>query len=59
MSLKLTSIVFAHSGEIPSKYTCEGQDISPPLAWSGVPPNAKSLTLIVDDLTPQIRRHRR
>ena len=49
MSLKLTSIVFAHSGEIPSKYTCEGQDISPPLAWSGVPPNAKSLTLIVDD----------
>ena len=49
MSLNLTSIVFAHGGEIPSTYTCEGQDISPPLAWSGIPPNAKSLTLIVDD----------
>lgn len=49
MSLKLTSIAFAHGGEISSKYTCEGQDISPPLAWSGVPPNAKSLALIVDD----------
>lgn len=49
MTLKLTSIAFAHGGEIPQKYTCEGQDISPPLAWSGVPANAKSLALIVDD----------
>jgi len=49
MPLKLTSTAFDHGGEIPSKYTCEGQDISPPLAWSGVPPNAKSLALIVDD----------
>ncbi len=49
MSLKLTSAVFDQGGEIPSKYTCEGQDISPPLAWSGVPPGAKSLALIVDD----------
>ena len=49
MSFKLTSTVFAHDGEIPSKYTCEGQDISPPLAWSGVPPEAKSLALILDD----------
>ncbi len=49
MSLKLTSTVFAHDGEIPSKYTCEGQDSSPPLAWSGVPPGAKTLVLIVDD----------
>lgn len=49
MPLKLTSTAFDHGGEIPSKYACEGQDISPPLAWSGVPPNAKSLALIVDD----------
>ncbi|MCK9387186.1 MAG: YbhB/YbcL family Raf kinase inhibitor-like protein [Sulfuritalea sp.] len=49
MSLKLTSMAFAEGGEIPLKYTCEGQDISPPLVWSGVPPNAKSLVLIVDD----------
>jgi hypothetical protein len=49
MNLQLTSTAFAHGGEIPSKFTCEGQDVSPPLAWSGVPANAKSLALIVDD----------
>jgi Raf kinase inhibitor-like YbhB/YbcL family protein len=49
MSLTLTSTAFAQGAEIPSTYTCEGQDISPPLAWSGVPPAAKSLVLIVDD----------
>jgi Raf kinase inhibitor-like YbhB/YbcL family protein len=49
MTLKLTSSAFSHDGEIPSKYTCEGDDLSPPLAWSGVPANAKSLALIVDD----------
>ncbi len=49
MSLQLTSIAFAQGGDISSKYTCDGQDISPPLAWSGVPPTAKSLVLIVDD----------
>jgi Raf kinase inhibitor-like YbhB/YbcL family protein len=49
MTLKLTSTAFSHDGEIPSKYTCEGEDLSPPLAWSGVPANAKSLALIVDD----------
>lgn len=49
MSLKLTSMAFADGEAIPSKYTCEGDDISPPLAWSDVPPNAKSLALIVDD----------
>ena len=34
---------------IPAKYTCDGQDVSPPLSWSGVPDNAKSLVLISDD----------
>ncbi|MGH8583361.1 MAG: YbhB/YbcL family Raf kinase inhibitor-like protein, partial [Gammaproteobacteria bacterium] len=49
MSLTLTSSAFAHNGEIPIQYTCEGKDLSPPLAWSGVPAGAKSLALIVDD----------
>ena len=49
MSLKLTSSSFADNGEIPTRYTCEGQDVSPPLAWSGVPANTRSLALIVDD----------
>ncbi len=49
MTFKLTSNALPHGGEIPAKYTCEGQDISPPLAWTGVPPNARSLVLIVDD----------
>ena len=49
MSLKLISTAFADGEEIPLKYTCEGQDISPPLAWSDVHPEAKSLVLIVDD----------
>jgi hypothetical protein len=39
----------APDGPIPSRYTCEGCDVSPPLAWHGVPPGTKSLALIVDD----------
>ena len=49
MPLVLSSSAFADQGEIPSHYPCEGQDVSPPLRWSGVPANAKSLVLIVDD----------
>ncbi len=49
MALQLTSTAFRDGGEIPARYTCEGADVSPPLAWSGVPANAKSLVLIVDD----------
>jgi hypothetical protein len=49
MPMTLTSTAFASGKEIPSLYTCEGQDVSPPLAWQGVPANAKSLVLIVDD----------
>jgi Raf kinase inhibitor-like YbhB/YbcL family protein len=47
--LKLVSAAFAEGGAIPRKHTCEGNDISPPLAWSGIPQAAKSLVLIVDD----------
>jgi hypothetical protein len=49
MTLKITSPAFAHNAAIPSTYTCEGDDISPPLVWTGVPAGAKSLALIVDD----------
>ncbi len=49
MTLTITSTAFAHNAEIPSVYTCEGKDVSPPLAWSGVPAGTKSLALIVDD----------
>lgn len=49
MSLTLTSPAFAHQGEIPALYTCEGADISPALAWAGLPAGTRSLVLIVDD----------
>ena len=49
MKMTLTSTAFEHEGEIPTMYTCEGKDISPALAWSGVPEGTKSLALIVDD----------
>ena len=49
MSLTITSTAFAPESAIPSLYTCEGKDISPPLAWSGAPVDTKSFALIVDD----------
>jgi|SRR5437868_10006083 len=49
MTLKVTSSAFQQGGSIPAKYTCEGQDLSPPLAWSGAPGNIKSYALIIDD----------
>lgn len=48
-SMEITSSKFDHNGEIPKIYTCEGQNFSPPLSWSGIPNNAKSLVLIVED----------
>ena len=49
MSLTITSPAFTANGAIPALYTCEGKDMSPSLAWTGVPPGTKSLALIVDD----------
>ncbi len=49
MSLTLTSAAFRANGAIPAAHTCEGADISPALAWAGVPVGTKSLALVVDD----------
>jgi hypothetical protein len=47
--MKISSPAFAPQGEIPSRHTCEGEDLAPPLQWSGIPAGAASLVLIVDD----------
>lgn len=47
--MKLESPAFEANAVIPSRHTCDGEDISPPLRWSGVPPLTKSLALIVED----------
>ncbi len=47
--MRITSTAFADQAEIPTLYTCEGKDVSPPLAWSDIPAGAKSLVLVVDD----------
>lgn len=49
MPLTIDSPVFHQQDSIPVVYTCEGRDLAPPLRWQGVPANAKSLVLIVDD----------
>lgn len=49
MPLTVTSTAFEQGGSIPSRYTCEGEDISPPLSWSGAPDGTKTFALIVDD----------
>ena len=47
--MQITSPASPHQGEIPRKHTCEDRDVSPALAWSGLPDGTKSLALIVDD----------
>jgi len=49
MPLSLTSTAFRPQGEIPDRHTCDGDDRSPGLSWSGVPGAARSLALVVDD----------
>lgn len=48
-TMKLSSAAFENNAMIPAEYTCDGQDISPPLSISGVPSKAKSLALVMDD----------
>ncbi len=49
MGLEVTSPAFEDGGLIPRKYTCDGEDISPPIRWRGIPPGTASIALISDD----------
>ncbi len=49
MTITVRSAAFQEGGMIPAKYTCDGDDISPPLEWTGIPQGTKSLALISDD----------
>lgn len=49
MSLELTSTAFIQGEPIPVQYSCDGEDISPPLTWTDPPGGTQSLTLIMDD----------
>jgi Raf kinase inhibitor-like YbhB/YbcL family protein len=48
-TMNLTSASFTDGGSIPDRYTCDGADVSPPLAWDDVPEGTQSFALIVDD----------
>jgi Raf kinase inhibitor-like YbhB/YbcL family protein len=49
MNIRVTSSAFSQGGNIPSKYSCDGNDISPPISWSKGPDGTKSYALIADD----------
>lgn len=49
MQIAITSKAFDEGSLIPSKYTCDGVDVSPPLRWDGIPEGAASIALICDD----------
>jgi hypothetical protein len=49
MAIQITSTAFAPGAAIPARHTCDAEDLSPPLRWSGAPEGAKSLALICDD----------
>ncbi len=49
MSVEVTSSAFDDGGFIPARYTCDAEDVSPPLEWTGIPEAAKSLALVCDD----------
>jgi Raf kinase inhibitor-like YbhB/YbcL family protein len=49
MALNITSESFNNGEDIPLRHTCDGQDVSPQLSWSGAPPGTRTFALIVDD----------
>ena len=49
MAIQITSSAFTEGSMIPKQHTCDGKNISPPLVWTGIPDNARSLVLIADD----------
>ena len=55
LTISVTSPVYEEDGRFPLKYSCHGDDISPPLEWSGVPQSAKSITVTLEDLDGALR----
>lgn len=49
MAFQVSSSAFSESQSIPQKYTCDGQNVSPPLQWEGAPRNTRSFAIVVDD----------
>jgi Raf kinase inhibitor-like YbhB/YbcL family protein len=49
MAVRVSSPAFSNDGMIPKKYTCDGQNVPPPLEWSDVPKQSKSVAVICDD----------
>jgi phosphatidylethanolamine-binding protein (PEBP) family uncharacterized protein len=49
VEFRKSSSAFAQGQAIPARHTCEGEDVSPPLSWSGTPAGARALALRVDD----------
>ena len=49
MKLDVSSNAFSEGQSIPEKYTCDGQDVSPPIKWSGAPTNTKTIAIICED----------
>ena len=49
MNIQMTSTAFADGQPIPAKYTCDSEDVSPPLQWTNAPARTKSFALIADD----------
>ena len=47
--MQITSVAFKDGEDIPQKYTCDGDDVSPPLEWTSIPEETKTLTIICDD----------
>ena len=48
MSMQLTSAAFTNGDPTPVRYTCDGEDLPPPLAWSAAPPDTKNFALLCD-----------
>jgi hypothetical protein len=59
MTLTLSSSAFRPNQPIPARYTCDGEDVAPPLAWTGVPAGTRSLALVIDDPDAPDPRHPR
>ena len=49
VSINVVSLAFSQGGHIPKKYSCEGEDVNPPLEISNLPPNTKTLAVVVED----------